>query len=89
MGKAPCCEKHGVKRGAWTPEEDQTLVDYIKENGHGSWRTLPKHAGALSHHFFFSYFFYHSLFPYFCKVGVLLCILFFFSFFESFEDREE
>ncbi|QCE08212.1 transcription factor MYB41-like isoform X1 [Vigna unguiculata] len=47
MGKAPCCEKHGVKRGAWTPEEDQTLVDYIKEHGHGSWRTLPKHAGLL------------------------------------------
>ncbi|KAK7391387.1 hypothetical protein VNO78_19803 [Psophocarpus tetragonolobus] len=47
MGKAPCCEKHGVRRGAWTPEEDQALVDYIKKNGHGSWRTLPKHAGLL------------------------------------------
>nr|QSD99689.1 MYB family transcription factor [Melilotus albus] len=47
MGKAPCCEKHGVKRGAWTPEEDQALVDYINKHGHGSWRTLPKHAGLL------------------------------------------
>ncbi|XP_004496577.1 transcription factor MYB17-like isoform X1 [Cicer arietinum] len=47
MGKAPCCDKHGVKRGAWTPEEDQTLVDYINNHGHGSWRTLPKHAGLL------------------------------------------
>lgn len=46
MGKAPCCDKHGVKRGAWTPEEDQTLVDYINNHGHGSWRTLPKHAGS-------------------------------------------
>jgi len=79
MGKAPCCEKHGVKRGAWTPEEDQALVDYIKEHGHGSWRTLPKHAGPLSYHSFFSYFFYHSLLPYFCiscKVGVLLWFFF-------------
>lgn len=47
MGKAPCCEKHGVKRGAWTPEEDEALVDYINKHGHGSWRTLPKHAGLL------------------------------------------
>lgn len=62
MGKAPCCEKHGVKRGAWTPEEDQALVDYIKEHGHGSWRTLPKHAGALSYYsFFFSSLFLLSL----------------------------
>ncbi|XP_027364715.1 transcription factor MYB41-like [Abrus precatorius] len=47
MGKAPCCEKHGVRRGAWTPEEDEALVEYIKKHGHGSWRTLPKHAGLL------------------------------------------
>ncbi|CAL0315997.1 unnamed protein product [Lupinus luteus] len=47
MGKAPCCEKHGVKKGAWTPEEDKALVDYINKHGHGSWRTLPKHAGLL------------------------------------------
>ncbi|CAK8573531.1 unnamed protein product [Lathyrus sativus] len=47
MGKAPCCEKHGVRRGAWTPEEDQALADYINKHGHGSWRTLPKHAGLL------------------------------------------
>ncbi|XP_057424181.1 transcription factor MYB17-like [Lotus japonicus] len=47
MGKAPCCEKHGVRRGAWTPEEDEALADYIKKHGHGSWRSLPKHAGLL------------------------------------------
>ncbi|XP_058740239.1 transcription factor MYB17-like [Vicia villosa] len=47
MGKAPCCDKHGVRRGAWTPEEDQALADYINKHGHGSWRTLPKHAGLL------------------------------------------
>ncbi|MED6174530.1 Transcription factor myb17 [Stylosanthes scabra] len=47
MGKTPCCDKHGVRRGAWTPEEDEALVEYIKKHGHGSWRTLPKQAGLL------------------------------------------
>lgn len=45
MAKTPCCEKNGLKKGPWTPEEDQALIDYIKKNGHGRWRTLPKNAG--------------------------------------------
>ncbi|XP_062077909.1 transcription factor MYB74-like [Humulus lupulus] len=45
MGKTPCCEKNGLKKGPWTPEEDQALIDHIKKNGHGRWRTLPKNAG--------------------------------------------
>lgn len=49
MGKATCCDKHGVKRGAWTPEEDEILVEYINKHGHGSWRTLPKQAGSCSY----------------------------------------
>jgi hypothetical protein len=48
MGRAPCCEKTGLKRGPWTQEEDQLLVDYIKNNGHGSWRSLPKLAGTYN-----------------------------------------
>lgn len=47
MGRAPCCEKVGLKKGPWTPEEDQKLVSYINDNGHGSWRALPKKAGLL------------------------------------------
>ncbi|GLJ32580.1 hypothetical protein SUGI_0655470 [Cryptomeria japonica] len=47
MGRAPCCDKDGLKKGPWTPEEDQKLMDYIKRHGHGSWRALPKHAGLL------------------------------------------
>ncbi|KAK2421085.1 transcription factor MYB17 [Trifolium repens] len=47
MAKTPRCDKHVVKRGAWTPEEDETLVEYINKHGHGSWRTLPKLAGLL------------------------------------------
>ncbi|KAF5480394.1 hypothetical protein F2P56_001149 [Juglans regia] len=47
MGRAPCCDKEGVKKGTWSPEEDQILVQYINNHGHGSWRSLPKHAGLL------------------------------------------
>ncbi|KAK8501874.1 hypothetical protein V6N13_023342 [Hibiscus sabdariffa] len=45
MGRAPCCEKNGLKKGPWTPEEDQKLIDYIQKHGYGNWRTLPKNAG--------------------------------------------
>ncbi|XXG78067.1 hypothetical protein AAC387_Pa08g2088 [Persea americana] len=45
MGRAPCCDEDGIKKGPWTPEEDQKLVDFIQRNGHGSWRALPKLAG--------------------------------------------
>ncbi|XVF15205.1 hypothetical protein REPUB_Repub09cG0130400 [Reevesia pubescens] len=42
MGRSPCCDESGLKKGPWTPEEDQKLVKHIQENGHGSWRALPK-----------------------------------------------
>ncbi|XP_004491833.1 transcription factor MYB106-like isoform X2 [Cicer arietinum] len=45
MGRSPCCDKVGLKKGPWTPEEDQKLLAYIEENGHGSWRALPSKAG--------------------------------------------
>ncbi|XP_075493548.1 transcription factor MYB16-like [Primulina tabacum] len=45
MGRSPCCDKIGLKKGPWTPEEDQKLLAYIEEHGHGSWRALPAKAG--------------------------------------------
>ncbi|KMZ68488.1 hypothetical protein ZOSMA_23G01470 [Zostera marina] len=46
MGRSPCKElQTGLKKGPWTNEEDQKLVDYIQKHGHGSWRALPKLAG--------------------------------------------
>ncbi|KAI3979036.1 hypothetical protein MKX01_016211 [Papaver californicum] len=36
---------YGIKKGPWTPEEDQKLVSHIQLHGHGCWRTLPKLAG--------------------------------------------
>ncbi|MCL7047819.1 hypothetical protein MKW94_021484 [Papaver nudicaule] len=47
MGRAPCCEKVGLKRGRWTAEEDAILTNYIQAYGEGSWRSLPKNAGLL------------------------------------------
>ncbi|KAL5976760.1 hypothetical protein ACLOJK_021093 [Asimina triloba] len=43
----PCCSKVGLKRGPWTPEEDELLSKYIGREGEGRWRTLPKRAGLL------------------------------------------
>lgn len=54
MGRSPCCDKVGLKKGPWTPEEDQKLLAYIEEHGHGSWRALPTKAGLLLLLFFFT-----------------------------------
>ncbi|KAH7573236.1 hypothetical protein JRO89_XS03G0096200 [Xanthoceras sorbifolium] len=45
MVRAPCCEKMGLKRGPWTPEEDRILISHIQKHGHANWRALPKQAG--------------------------------------------
>lgn len=43
----PCCTKVGLKRGPWTAEEDELLTNYIKREGEGRWRMMPKKAGLL------------------------------------------
>ncbi|KAG8072442.1 hypothetical protein GUJ93_ZPchr0006g44909 [Zizania palustris] len=45
MGRSPCCDENGLKKGPWTTEEDEKLMEYIQKNGHGSWRALPRLAG--------------------------------------------
>lgn len=46
MVRTPCCKAElGLKKGAWTPEEDQKLVSYVNCHGEGGWRTLPEKAG--------------------------------------------
>ncbi|THU54836.1 hypothetical protein C4D60_Mb11t00260 [Musa balbisiana] len=47
MVRAPCCQKVGLKKGPWSPEEDQLLMDYVQRHGHANWRALPKQAGLL------------------------------------------
>ncbi|GJN27307.1 hypothetical protein PR202_gb15320 [Eleusine coracana subsp. coracana] len=48
MGRVPCCEKDNVKRGQWTPEEDNKLLSYITQNGTRNWRLIPKNAGTFT-----------------------------------------
>ncbi|KAG8048210.1 hypothetical protein GUJ93_ZPchr0008g11819 [Zizania palustris] len=47
MGRSPCCEKEHTNKGAWTKQEDERLVAYIRAHGEGCWRSLPKAAGLL------------------------------------------
>ena len=48
MGR-PCCDKHGIKKGPWTPEEDIILVSFIQEHGPGNWRSVPTNTGKFRH----------------------------------------
>ena len=45
MGRQPCCDKLGVKKGPWTAEEDKKLIKFILTNGQCCWRAVPKLAG--------------------------------------------
>ncbi|XP_066387862.1 transcription factor MYB30-like isoform X2 [Miscanthus floridulus] len=47
MRRPPCCDKDGVKKGPWTPEEDLVLVSYVQEHGPGNWRAVPANTGLL------------------------------------------
>ncbi|KAJ9686816.1 hypothetical protein PVL29_015597 [Vitis rotundifolia] len=47
MVRTPCCDKSGLKKGTWTPEEDHKLVAYITRYGCWNWRRLPKYAGLM------------------------------------------
>ncbi|KAL0442285.1 UNVERIFIED_CONTAM: Transcription factor [Sesamum latifolium] len=40
-----CCSKQKVKRGLWSPEEDERLIRHITTHGHGCWSSVPKLAG--------------------------------------------
>ncbi|KAJ9568293.1 hypothetical protein OSB04_004259 [Centaurea solstitialis] len=44
-GGHTCCNKQKVKRGLWSPEEDEKLINYITSHGHGCWSSVPKLAG--------------------------------------------
>ena len=45
MVRAPYYDKNGVKKGAWSKEEDERLIAYIERYGHPNWRQLPRLAG--------------------------------------------
>ncbi|KAF8399020.1 hypothetical protein HHK36_014886 [Tetracentron sinense] len=45
--RKPCCDKQDTNKGAWSKQEDQKLIDYIRAHGEGCWRSLPRAAGLL------------------------------------------
>ncbi|QCE07113.1 myb proto-oncogene protein [Vigna unguiculata] len=42
MGRHSCCYKQKLRKGLWSPEEDEKLLDYITKHGHGCWSSVPK-----------------------------------------------
>ncbi|XP_042379751.1 transcription factor MYB61-like [Zingiber officinale] len=45
MGRHSCCYKQKLRKGLWSPEEDEKLLDHITKFGHGCWSSVPKLAG--------------------------------------------
>nr|QDL88441.1 transcription factor MYB86-like isoform X4 [Cymbidium ensifolium] len=45
MGKQSCLHKQKLKKGLWSPEEDEKLLKHIAKYGHSSWSSVPKLAG--------------------------------------------
>ncbi|XP_021806446.1 myb-related protein 306-like [Prunus avium] len=47
MGKFThdCVASSGMKKGPWTPAEDQKLLAFVQKHGHGNWLSLPQKAG--------------------------------------------
>ncbi|KAF2292112.1 hypothetical protein GH714_012117 [Hevea brasiliensis] len=45
MVRAPYFDKNGLKKGAWSQEEDDKLRAYVLRYGHWNWRALPTFAG--------------------------------------------
>ncbi|KAI8555325.1 hypothetical protein RHMOL_Rhmol05G0166000 [Rhododendron molle] len=45
MGRHSCCYKQKLRKGLWSPEEDEKLMKHISQYGHGCWSSVPKLAG--------------------------------------------
>ncbi|RYR23512.1 hypothetical protein Ahy_B03g068723 [Arachis hypogaea] len=45
MGRHSCCLKQKLRKGLWSPEEDEKLFNYISRFGVGCWSSVPKQAG--------------------------------------------
>ncbi|XP_061336798.1 transcription factor MYB13-like [Gastrolobium bilobum] len=45
MVRTPSCDKNGLRKGTWTPEEDRMLIAYVTRYGCWNWRQLPRFAG--------------------------------------------
>ncbi|GAU23907.1 hypothetical protein TSUD_35770 [Trifolium subterraneum] len=47
MGRHSCCYKQKLRKGLWSPEEDEKLLRHITKYGHGCWSSVPKQADGL------------------------------------------
>ncbi|CAI9088890.1 OLC1v1023341C1 [Oldenlandia corymbosa var. corymbosa] len=45
MVRGPTFDENGMKKGAWSEEEDNKLRTYIQRHGIWNWRQMPKFAG--------------------------------------------
>ncbi|KAG0497944.1 hypothetical protein HPP92_002635 [Vanilla planifolia] len=45
MGRHSCCHKQKLRKGLWSPEEDEKLINHITKHGHGCWSSVPELAG--------------------------------------------
>ncbi|XVE89488.1 hypothetical protein DITRI_Ditri20bG0000900 [Diplodiscus trichospermus] len=45
MGRHSCCYQQKLRKGLWSPEEDEKLLNFITKHGHGCWSSVPKLAG--------------------------------------------
>ncbi|CAH2042907.1 unnamed protein product [Thlaspi arvense] len=47
MVRARFCSQTGLKKGTWSPDEDQKLINYIRRHGIWNWSEMPKFAAVL------------------------------------------
>lgn len=47
MGRHSSCYKQKLRKGLWSPEEDDKLIKHITKHGHGCWSSVPKLAGIV------------------------------------------
>ncbi|XP_009395536.2 myb-related protein Hv33-like [Musa acuminata AAA Group] len=45
MGRHSCCLEQKIRKGLWSPEEDEKLYNHIIRYGVGCWSSVPKLAG--------------------------------------------
>ncbi|RWW24152.1 hypothetical protein GW17_00011575 [Ensete ventricosum] len=48
MGRHSCCLRQKLRKGLWSPEEDEKLYNHIIAYGVGCWSSVPKLAGICS-----------------------------------------